>query len=59
MTLSLPISLPPSLLESKAFFKKQLLVKYTPLEEATKAVTDIVILSSFRKAAPPHYHKLG
>ena len=48
-----------SYIDTKAFSSKQLLAKFTPLEEATKAVTDIVVLSPARKEdVPARYQRL-
>ena len=45
--------------DTKAFSSKQLLAKFTPLEEATQAVTDIVVLSPSRKEdVPTKYQRL-
>ena len=45
--------------DSKAFSSKQLMVRYVASEEATEAVSDIIILSSSRKEeVPPKYKRL-
>ncbi len=45
------------LLDSKSFHSKQLLVKFVALEQATEAVTDIIILSEQRKEDVPSSYK--
>ena len=48
-----------SYIDTKAFSSKQLLAKFTPLEEVTQAVTDLVVLSASRKEdVPVGYRRL-
>ena len=48
-----------SYIDTKAFSSKQLLAEFTPLEQATQAVTDIVVLSPSRKEdVPAGYRRL-
>ena len=48
-----------SYIDTKAFSSKQLLAKFTPLEEVTQAVTDLVVLSASRKEdVPAGYRRL-
>ena len=48
-----------SYVDTKAFSSKQLLAKFTPLEEVTQAVTDLVVLSASRKEdVPVGYRRL-
>ena len=48
-----------SYIDTKAFSSKQLLAKFTPLEQATHAVTDLVVLSPSRKEdVPGGYRRL-
>ena len=48
-----------SYVDTKAFSSKQLLAKFTPLEEATQAVTGVVVLSPSRKEdVPAGYRRL-
>ena len=42
-----------SYIDTKAFSSKQLLAKFTPLEQATQAVTDLVVLSPSKKEDVP------
>ena len=45
--------------DSKSFHSKQLLMRIVALEEATEAITDIIVLSSQRKEeVPAHYKRL-
>ena len=46
-------------IDTKAFGSKQLLAEFTPLEEVTQAVTDVVVLSPSRKEdVPTGYRRL-
>ena len=46
--------------DTKAFSSKQLLAKFTPLEQATRAITDVVVLSAAKKEdVPPKYTRLA
>lgn len=45
------------LTDSKSFHSKQLLVRIVALEEATEAITDIIILSAQRKEDVPAKYK--
>ena len=48
-----------SYIDTKAFSSKQLLAEFTPLEQATQAVTDVVVLSPFKKEdVPAGYRRL-
>ena len=48
-----------SYIDTKAFSSNQLLAEFTPLEQATQAVTDIVVLSPSRKEdVPAGYRRL-
>ena len=48
-----------SCVDTKAFSSKQLLAKFTPLKEATQAVTGVVVLSPSRKEdVPAGYRRL-
>ena len=48
-----------SYIDTKAFSSKQLLAKFTPLEEVTQAVTDLVVLSPSKKEdVPAGYRRL-
>lgn len=47
--------LPP--VDSKAFSTKQILAKFVPLEQATYALTDILVLSPSRKEDVPAGYK--
>ncbi len=47
------------ILDSKSFHSKQLLVRFMALEEATEAITDIIVLSAQRKEdMPSNYRRL-
>lgn len=50
-------TLPPLHPDSKAFQSKQLLVRFVALEEATEAISDIIILSSQKKEEVPQKYK--
>ena len=50
---------PTLCVDSKAFSSKDVLIKIDPLESATQAVTDIVVLSSSKKdQVPSGYSRL-